>query len=116
MSRSVGMDDEIFKRKIFKGRFPKITIDDEETPDAAIMYLAAKSREMGKTYESISVLNALEAALPGEILRVANPKGIMDLEQVCNNLEEEFNAPMLLYDEVDKLREFQADEDRLQRR
>ena len=66
--------------------------------------------------DETTAISALETALPPEILQVTNPQGVAKLEEICRNLEEEFNSPMLLYDDANKLRDYAIDEDKIQGR
>ena len=70
------------------------------------MYLVTRVTEMKEQYEESTLLTALEAALPAEVIKVALPEGKSDLNEICLNLKEDLNAPLLLYDEAEKINQW----------
>ena len=82
--------------------------------DSEVMYQVTKAEELAKIYDDIIVLQAVEASLPPEVVRIANPEGSAKLTVVCTNLREEFNAPMALYGEADTIAQWRSKGDEVQ--
>ena len=88
--------NEVNKMKLipFRAKFKKIPYD-KELP-ARVVRLVHKVRKLSSTYDHMSLVCALDAALPHEMADTYNESGSADLEIILNELMTRYNSPTLI--------------------